>query len=102
MTLVYSKGRGGLSKTHPAIEEICLLTKRAVWQAVELTKKSYLLVVNPALCHLFLNDCHLPFECTSHAAALINAMVKRCAPITFRFEATKADVTKLSRLNIIQ
>ena len=51
----------------PAIDEISLLTKRAVLQATELTKDFYLLVVNRALNHLFLNDCHLPFECTSYA-----------------------------------
>ena len=76
----------------PAIDEMCLLTKRAVLQATELTKKFYLLVVNRALNHLFLNHCHLPFECTSYA--LINAVVKRCAPITFRFKTTKADAKK--------
>ena len=86
----------------PAIDEICLLTKRAVpavLQATRLTKDFYLLAVNRALCYL--NDCHLPFECTSYATALINAVVKRCALITFRFETTKANAKKLSRFNII-
>ena len=71
----------------PAIDEICLLTKRAA----RLTKHFYLLVVNRALCHLFFNVCHPPFMCTSHATALINAVVKRCPLITFHFETTKAD-----------
>ena len=78
----------------PAIDEICLLTKRAaraVLQATGLTKFFYLLVVNRALCRLFLNDGHLPFECTIYATALTIPIVKRCALITFRFETTKAD-----------
>ena len=85
----------------PAIDEICLLTDRAVLQATWLTKNFYLLVGNRPLNHLFLNGSHLPFECTSYATALINAVVKRCALITFRFETTKANAKKLSRFNII-
>ena len=73
-----------------AIDEICL---RKIF--------FYLLVVNRALCRLFLNDCHLPFECTSYTTALTIPMVKRCDLITFRFKTTKADAKKLSRLNII-
>ena len=77
-------------KTGEASLKCVLLTKRAVQavlQATRLTKDFYLLVVNRALCHL--NDCHLPCECTSYATALINAVVKRCALITLRFETTR-------------
>ena len=68
-----SKDRGRLTKTHPAIDEICLLTERAVRAVVQTigpTKNSCLMAVNQALSYLFLNNWLQPFECTSHATAL--------------------------------
>ena len=109
ITLVSSKDRGGLTKTHPAIDEICLGTEKAVRsvvQAVGLTPNIFQTVVNRSLTHVLLNNLHTPFECASHSTELAKAVVKRYALIRLRFETTKADAAsksenirqKLSRL----